>query len=49
MDITPYIGAAKLMSLLAVSGTFVLIIAYALWPSKKKDFDQAASLPLNED
>lgn len=49
MDITPYIGAAKLMSLVAVSATFALIIAFALWPSKKKDFDHAASLPLNED
>ena len=36
-------------SLVVVTVTFLLIVAYALWPSMKKDFDEAARLPLEED
>jgi cytochrome c oxidase cbb3-type subunit 4 len=28
---------------------FLVVCAYALWPSRKKEFDRAARLPLNED
>lgn len=30
---------------------FLLVVAYAFWPSKKrkKDFDDAANIPLKED
>ncbi len=28
---------------------FVAIVAYALWPSNKKKFDQASRIPLRED
>ena len=27
---------------------FVVAFAYALWPSNKKGFDEAAQIPLNE-
>jgi cytochrome c oxidase cbb3-type subunit 4 len=36
-------------SLVVVTITFLLIVAYALWPSMQKDFDEAARLPLEED
>jgi len=28
---------------------FVLVLVYALWPSRKKQFDEAARIPLQED
>ncbi|MCB1490681.1 MAG: cbb3-type cytochrome c oxidase subunit 3 [Rhodobiaceae bacterium] len=28
---------------------FGAVVAYALWPSNKKRFDEAASIPLKED
>ncbi len=28
---------------------FLGIVAYAMWPSKKKDFDEASKIPLKED
>jgi cytochrome c oxidase cbb3-type subunit 4 len=28
---------------------FVLVLLYALWPSRKKKFDEAARIPLRED
>jgi cytochrome c oxidase cbb3-type subunit 4 len=28
---------------------FVLVLAYALWPSRKQQFEQAANIPLQED
>ena len=30
-------------------GVFLLVIAYAFWPSRKKRFDEAARMPLRED
>ena len=36
-------------SLVIVVITFFLIVAYSLWPSMQKDFDEAARLPLEED
>jgi cytochrome c oxidase cbb3-type subunit 4 len=28
---------------------FLLVLAYALWPSRKQQFDEAARMPLRED
>ena len=28
---------------------FLLVLAYALWPSKQKEFDESARMPLRED
>jgi cytochrome c oxidase cbb3-type subunit 4 len=28
---------------------FAIVLAYALWPSRKKQFDEAARIPLRED
>jgi len=28
---------------------FALVVAYALWPSSKRKFDEAARIPLRED
>jgi cytochrome c oxidase cbb3-type subunit 4 len=28
---------------------FTLVLVYALWPSRKKQFDEAARIPLRED
>ena len=28
---------------------FLAVLAYALWPSRKAQFDEAARLPLSED
>ena len=28
---------------------FLLVLVYALWPSRKKQFDEAARIPLRED
>jgi cytochrome c oxidase cbb3-type subunit 4 len=28
---------------------FVLVLLYALWPSRQKKFDEAARIPLRED
>jgi cytochrome c oxidase cbb3-type subunit IV len=28
---------------------FLVVLAYALWPSKQKEFDETARLPLRED
>ena len=49
MNVEAFFGTLKLVSLLSVVIAFVGVIAFALWPSKKKSFDEAAHLPLNED
>jgi len=28
---------------------FILVLAYALWPSRQKQFDESARIPLRED
>ena len=28
---------------------FLVVLAYALWPSRRRKFDQAAQIPLRED
>jgi cytochrome c oxidase cbb3-type subunit 4 len=30
-------------------GVFLIVLAYALWPSRKSQFDNAARIPLRED
>ena len=30
-------------------GVFLIVLAYALWPSRQKMFDEAARMPLRED
>ena len=30
-------------------GVFLIVLAYALWPSRKQQFDDAARIPLRED
>ena len=49
MDFEALLGPLKLLSLLSVIIAFVGVVAFAMWPSKKKSFDEAARLPLNED
>jgi cytochrome c oxidase cbb3-type subunit IV len=49
MDFEAILGPLKLVSLFSVIIAFAGVVAFALWPSKKKDFDKAAHLPLNED
>ncbi len=40
---------AQSWGLIYFVGVFLLVIAYALWPSNKKKFDEAARMPLRED
>jgi cytochrome c oxidase cbb3-type subunit IV len=49
MELEAILGPLKLVSLFSVIIAFLGVIAYAFWPSKKKSFDEAAHLPLNED
>jgi cytochrome c oxidase cbb3-type subunit IV len=49
MDFEAILGPLKLFSLISVIIAFSGVVAFALWPSKKKSFDEAARLPLNED
>ena len=49
MDIEAILGPLKIVSLFSVIIAFAGVVAFALWPSKKKNFDEAARLPLNED
>jgi cytochrome c oxidase cbb3-type subunit 4 len=30
-------------------GVFLAVLVYALWPSRRQKFDQAAQIPLRED
>jgi cytochrome c oxidase cbb3-type subunit 4 len=40
---------AQTLGLLLFMGGFLAISAYALWPSNRKRFDDAARMPLSED
>ena len=40
---------AQTWGLVYFVGIFALVIAYALWPSRKKQFEEAARIPLRED
>ena len=49
MDFESLLGPLKILSLFSVIIAFTGVVAFALWPSKKKSFDEAAHRPLNED
>ena len=49
MDVEAFFTQMKIVSILLVVIAFLGVIVFALWPSKKKSFDEAARLPLNED
>ena len=42
-------GFAQTWGLVYFVTVFMLVLAYALWPSRKQQFDEAARLPLRED
>ena len=49
MDLEALLGPLKLVSLFSVIIAFTGVVAFAFWPSKKKSFDEAGRLPLDED
>jgi cbb3-type cytochrome oxidase subunit 3 len=49
MNIQAYFLDAQILNLVLVCITFTGIVAYALWPSMKSNFDHMSKLPLNED
>ena len=49
MDVEAFWIPLKIVSLFLVIAAFLGVIAFAMWPSKKKSFDDAARLPLSED
>jgi cytochrome c oxidase cbb3-type subunit 4 len=40
---------AQQWGLIYFMGIFLVVLVYALWPSRKKEFDDAARIPLKED
>jgi cytochrome c oxidase cbb3-type subunit 4 len=40
---------AQTWGLIYFVAIFVVVLIYALWPSRKKQFDEAAHIPLRED
>jgi cytochrome c oxidase cbb3-type subunit IV len=40
---------AQTWGLLYFVAVFAVVLAYALWPSRKHEFDEAARMPLRED
>ena len=40
---------AQTWGLVYFVAVFLLVLAYALWPSRQKQFDEAARMPLRED
>jgi cytochrome c oxidase cbb3-type subunit 4 len=40
---------AQTWGLIYFVGIFLIVLAYALWPSRKQQFDEAARMPLRED
>jgi cytochrome c oxidase cbb3-type subunit 4 len=40
---------AQTWGLIYFVAVFVAVVIYALWPSRKKQFDDAARIPLRED
>jgi cytochrome c oxidase cbb3-type subunit IV len=49
MDMKTLIAQAQTVNMIIVVVAFIGIVAYALWPSQKQNFDHAANLPLTED
>ena len=42
-------GFAQTWGLVYFVTVFLLVLVYALWPSRKEQFDEAARMPLRED
>jgi cytochrome c oxidase cbb3-type subunit 4 len=40
---------AQTWGLVYFIGVFIAVLIYALWPSRKRPFDEAARIPLRED
>ena len=40
---------AQTWGLVYFVGIFIAVLVYALWPSRKQQFDDAARMPLRED
>jgi cytochrome c oxidase cbb3-type subunit 4 len=40
---------AQTWGLVYFVGVFALVLLYALWPSRKRQFEEAARIPLRED
>jgi cytochrome c oxidase cbb3-type subunit 4 len=40
---------AQTWGLIYFVAIFAVVLVYALWPSRKKQFDEAAHIPLRED
>jgi cytochrome c oxidase cbb3-type subunit 4 len=40
---------AQTWGLVYFIGVFAAVLIYALWPSRKRQFDEAARIPLRED
>ena len=40
---------AQTWGLVYFVGIFLVVVAYAFWPSRKQHFDAAARMPLSED
>ena len=40
---------AQTWGLIYFVGIFLIVLAYALWPSRKQQFEEAARMPLRED
>jgi cytochrome c oxidase cbb3-type subunit 4 len=40
---------AQQWGLIYFAAVFAVVLAYALWPSRQKQFDEAARIPLKED
>ena len=40
---------AQTLGLAYFVAVFVIVLLYALWPSRKKQFEEAAQMPLRED
>lgn len=42
-------GFAQTWGLVYFVAVFLIVLAYALWPSRREQFDEAARMPLRED
>ncbi len=43
------VGTTQSIILLVFMGLFAVIVAYALWPRNREEFDRAAHIPLDDD
>jgi len=42
-------GFAQTWGLIYFVSVFLMVLVYALWPSRREQFDEAARMPLRED